>query len=339
MSRLRRARPPARALRRPASGRPFQQTGTEFNITNCTFADNQADGEGGGLYLEETVTAPLEDPVHTEIASSIFWGNTDPTGDVAKAQIHVVEIGEPDVTVRHCDVEGEELPPNVIDWGGNIHQNPMFASRPEGNYRLQNNSPCIDVGCNTTIPPDLIDINEDTVLDEPIPFDLDASDRMQIGDPGTPAGVDMGAYEFAGSPCPWDCQEIPNGAVDVPDFLTILAQWGQECVSCDFAVGAPGVDTAEFLAYLANFGPCPSSFSLPPETNEQVLAEAGLTHPEDWETFVAAMIDPELSEQDKANWRCWMEHYLDCHTQPVCFECAFHSCPDTDPYGYPLHFP
>ncbi|MEE9126067.1 MAG: hypothetical protein V3U11_02915, partial [Planctomycetota bacterium] len=27
-------------------------------------------------------------------------------------------------------------------------------------------------------------------------------------------------------PCPWDCQAVPSGSVDVPDLLALLAQWG-----------------------------------------------------------------------------------------------------------------
>jgi hypothetical protein len=60
-----------------------------------------------------------------------------------------------------------------------------------------------------------------------------------------------------GVPCPWDCQPVPNGDVDVPDFLAILAQWGMSGTSCDFGTGDPGVGINEFLDFLANFGPCP----------------------------------------------------------------------------------
>jgi hypothetical protein len=61
----------------------------------------------------------------------------------------------------------------------------------------------------------------------------------------------------AANPCPWDCQGVPNTVVDVPDFLAILAQWGQSGTSCDLGVGDPGVGINEFLDFLAHFGPCP----------------------------------------------------------------------------------
>jgi hypothetical protein len=55
-------------------------------------------------------------------------------------------------------------------------------------------------------------------------------------------------------PCPWDCQATPDGAVNIPDFLAMLAQWGQAGTSCDLDGG--GVSVTDFLEFLANFGPC-----------------------------------------------------------------------------------
>ena len=56
------------------------------------------------------------------------------------------------------------------------------------------------------------------------------------------------------APCPWDCQAVPNGQVDITDFLAMLAQWGT-IDSCDFDGG--GVSVTDFLVLLANWGPCP----------------------------------------------------------------------------------
>jgi hypothetical protein len=55
--------------------------------------------------------------------------------------------------------------------------------------------------------------------------------------------------------CPWDCAEPADGAVNVVDFLAVLAQWGQAGVACDLNGG--GVDVTDFLELLANWGPCP----------------------------------------------------------------------------------
>ena len=57
--------------------------------------------------------------------------------------------------------------------------------------------------------------------------------------------------------CQWDCQATPDGQVNIPDFLAILAQWGQKGTSCDFGTGDAGVGVNEFLDFIAHFGPCP----------------------------------------------------------------------------------
>ena len=57
--------------------------------------------------------------------------------------------------------------------------------------------------------------------------------------------------------CPWDCQAVPSGAVDVPDLLALLAQWGM-LGSCNFNGGGEGVTVADLLKLLANWGmQCP----------------------------------------------------------------------------------
>jgi hypothetical protein len=63
------------------------------------------------------------------------------------------------------------------------------------------------------------------------------------------------------APCPWDCQTTPDRNVNIPDFLKLLAQWGQVGVSCD--VDGSGVGITDFLEILANWGPCPECVTGP----------------------------------------------------------------------------
>jgi hypothetical protein len=56
-------------------------------------------------------------------------------------------------------------------------------------------------------------------------------------------------------PCPWDCQTTPDGAVNITDFLAMLAQWGQVGTSCDFDGG--GVGITDFLDLIGFWGFCP----------------------------------------------------------------------------------
>jgi hypothetical protein len=58
-------------------------------------------------------------------------------------------------------------------------------------------------------------------------------------------------------PCPCDCEETPDGAVGVGDFLALLALWGTPG-TCDCEDPPDGaVDVGDFLAMLAAWGPCP----------------------------------------------------------------------------------
>ncbi len=50
------------------------------------------------------------------------------------------------------------------------------------------------------------------------------------------------------------CAPAPDGAVNVPDLLALLSQWGLPG-SCDFD-GGGAVTVADLLALLAAWGPC-----------------------------------------------------------------------------------
>ncbi len=55
--------------------------------------------------------------------------------------------------------------------------------------------------------------------------------------------------------CPWDCHAVPDGGVNVPDLLALLASWGAPG-ACDF--DGDGITAVpDLLKLLANWGPCP----------------------------------------------------------------------------------
>ncbi len=59
--------------------------------------------------------------------------------------------------------------------------------------------------------------------------------------------------------CPWDCQAVPSGSVDVPDLLALLGAWGgpqTPGTTCDFD-GGGAIAVPDLLKLLANWGPCP----------------------------------------------------------------------------------
>jgi hypothetical protein len=123
-------------------------------MTNCTIADNIAADGNGGLFT----LAPLTTFVMT---NSILWNSG-------------IEVPDPIIS---------EITYSCIrnDWAGtgNIDSDPRFVSPENGDYRLQNGSPCIDNGDISVAP------------------DRDIEDNPR---PGGDGKVDMGAYE---SPDPY----------------------------------------------------------------------------------------------------------------------------------------
>jgi len=72
-------------------------------------------------------------------------------------------------------------PWDMVDGGGNIVADPMFADSLNGDYSLQQGSPCIDAGM---IRPDLP------------AFDIRYHHRVRAGSENGPRAVDIGAYEY-----------------------------------------------------------------------------------------------------------------------------------------------
>jgi hypothetical protein len=55
--------------------------------------------------------------------------------------------------------------------------------------------------------------------------------------------------------CPWDCQDAPNGFVDIADMFRLFGHWGG-VGPCDFGGNGPG-DIADLFEMFGNWGPCP----------------------------------------------------------------------------------
>jgi len=128
-----------------------------ISIINSTFYGNSAEAGGAALYIESGG--------HLNVLNSILWNNTP-------YQI----AGGGTVTVNCSDIQG--------GWSGgtgNISAEPRFVSTSESNFRLQGNSPCIDMATAVGAPAK----------------DLDGISRPQPAPPTYQGGIpDMGAYEY-----------------------------------------------------------------------------------------------------------------------------------------------
>ncbi len=211
-----------------------------LTVTNCTFGGNTATG-GGGM---------LNGSGSTTVANCILWDDSpDEIG------------GDAPTVVTYSNVQG--------GWPGtgNIDADPLFVAPGIGDYRLSSGSPAIDAGNNWGVPIDENDYDEDGVLCELFPVDLDGNPRFNADeadfDPGcgVPVVVDMGAYEYQFDPADQVTFADLNGdnAVGVPDLLGLLASWGpcaKGCCLADLDIDG-NVGVADLLTLLANWGPCP----------------------------------------------------------------------------------
>ncbi len=195
-------------------------------IINCTFVGNS--GFGGAMFNDDFATPT--------VVNSILWGNS------------VTQIFDnlAVTTLLYSDIEG--------GWFGlgsnNVDADPLFVDPANGDYRLQSGSPAIDAG-NSWGTVDITDTDLDgnpRFADDPATVDTGC---------GVPVIVDMGAYEFQGTPATVKLGDIDaDGAVAVPDLLTLLAAWGPTgggCQLADFDLDGI-VAMPDLLILLANWG-------------------------------------------------------------------------------------
>ena len=123
--------------------------GGNVTVNNCTAANNSAPG-GAAVFAN--------DNSHITILNSVLWGNNVATAFASTT-------GQ--FTVSYSDIQG--------GWSGagNIDQDPIFVNPATGDFRVVENSPCVDTGTGAGAPG----------------ADIDGVSRPQG------AGIDMGAYE------------------------------------------------------------------------------------------------------------------------------------------------
>ena len=169
----------------------------------------------------------------------------------------------------------DNMPPPNVHPGGWIGCLPDVPGFPNGYPAMLRTHLYPDPGFGAYTLDDTLTLTVDPVEDpDPDPADLyNAAFRYRgtastcgdgVTDPGEECddgnnisddGCSMGC--ISESDCPCDCEDPPDGTVDVGDFLALLAQWGN-AGTCDCEDPPDGaVDVGDFLAILAAWGPCP----------------------------------------------------------------------------------
>ena len=153
------------------------RSGSDVYCCNITVTDNYAQTSCGGIKCSSTS--------NLEMYNSILWNDTQP------------EIIGNNVSVMYSDIQGGWI------GTGNIDIDPMFADTLNEDYRLTENSPCIDTG-----------ISDTTGLNIP-PWDMEGNKRMWDGNGDGIAVIDMGAYEY----------DAPSYSIDPPDIQNTLLMY------------------------------------------------------------------------------------------------------------------
>ncbi len=133
-------------------------------VENCTVSDNNAGSSGGGIYSVGSGESGIR------VCNSILYGNLSATGS------NYYNSGAGMDYFFCCAAP-------LVAGAGNIETPPLFVDAAAGNYRLQEDSPCIDGGTNLAT----------------ITKDLDEASRPLDGDANGQARWDLGAYEFVHS--------------------------------------------------------------------------------------------------------------------------------------------
>ena len=169
------------------TGGAVHLSGSEFvagrgSWYQCTFSDNSAGTKGGAIHVNTSANIPGR----ADLFNTIVWGND------ARADAQISGLGQ---TVLYCDVQGGYA------GTGNIDLDPLFRGTPGAEYEPLPGSPVNDAGSNALLVGDQLDLDEDGIWNEQIPFDLNGCPR-RADDPlapdagGKDATVDMGAVEL-----------------------------------------------------------------------------------------------------------------------------------------------
>ena len=250
-----------------AGGGVLVHNATALLINSTLFANQVigAFGFGGGILLLSDSSAVL---TNTTISanSAIEGGGVSVINISAIVRNGILWDNIPDqisgsAIVRYSDVQGGYA------GTGNIDADPLFVAPGIGDYRLSSGSPAIDAGNNWGVPVDVNDYDQDGILCELFPVDLDGNPRFNADeadfDPGcgVPVVVDMGAYEYQFDPADQVTFADLNGdnAVGAADLLGLLVSWGpcgKGCCLADLDIDGT-VGASDLLALLANWGRCP----------------------------------------------------------------------------------
>ena len=209
--------------------------GTDADLHHVTIGGGRAPCGGSGIYADVAGSLSL--------IGSIVYGNEGSGSE------QIVLLSPQPVRVEYSLIQG--------GWSGegNIDADPQFVDPDGRDYTLMPASPAIDAASTPRLPRDLLDLDGDGDLTEPLPVDLVGAPR-RLDDPSVPDSgegpaplPDMGSLERVPH-CRVDLDG--DGQLTIFDFLTFQDHFQDGDLRADF--DADGTLTLfDFLAFQTAF--------------------------------------------------------------------------------------
>jgi predicted outer membrane repeat protein len=155
---------------------------SKIKAVNCSFLYNTISGDPrdqglvGGIY--HNVRDPNNDTALV-LSNCILWGNTDNRHRGEQAQLQALNM-----QVNNCCIQGWT---GRLGGSDNRGDDPLFTNlpgpdgilgTPDDDLRLSPESPCVNRGETRFLGLDLVDMDQDEDVNEPIPLDLRRQSRV-----------------------------------------------------------------------------------------------------------------------------------------------------------------
>ncbi|MBO6513576.1 MAG: hypothetical protein JJ974_06405, partial [Phycisphaerales bacterium] len=221
----------------------------DLKITNSTIANNSAPNAftvyNSGVYFNRGVGT---------LENSIVWNNSSGGAVTRDGQITATGFN----SARNADYSIIDQWDLTVPGTGSTDADPLFADPSGFDYTLLTGSPAIDMGDNTELPIDYLDLDSDGDTLETLPIDFagllrqyDDPDTVDTGVGSAPI-VDAGAFEFQPTvaPCPADINI--DGVLDFFDISAFLTAYAMSDPIADFS-GDGNFDFFDISAFLTAY--------------------------------------------------------------------------------------
>ncbi len=176
-----------------STGRPF------VGFVGCLFRENRAAGNGGALYLGGSAFSSGKAFLsNCTIALNVASAGGGGIFAQSSSQVPAVCWLENSIVYYNRGPSNQDIFGTLTCWNsiapgqtgtGVTNVNPKFINVRAKDLRLRPDSSAVDAGDFTRLPFDTTDVDDDGLVTERIPIDLDGTTRVLGG------GLDLGAYE------------------------------------------------------------------------------------------------------------------------------------------------